>query len=103
MTDIEATQRPLDERLLSGSKWHVLLWSHQQNAFHIESVDDMLAANRAAYAENRSTDYVPILIGSDDFCHEIAGKTRATLRNRSEERARLNDTGPRPTLPRQGD
>lgn len=58
---------------------HVLLWSQRQNALHIESVEEMLAAGRRAYGENRSSDYVPIAMGEKDAMHQVADSIRCTL------------------------
>lgn len=63
--------------------WYVLLWSQRQNAFHIERHKHMLDANRRAYAEDRCIDYVPLIIGTHDFCYGMADKLRATLQRRA--------------------
>lgn len=64
----------------------VLLWSASQCAFHIESVADMLDANRSAFAEDRRMDYVPLAVGTEDHCHAAADALRPTLRDRQQGR-----------------
>lgn len=77
------------EREISD-KW-VLLWSARGNCFHIERAKHMLQSNRRAYAEDRSMDYVPIFIGTDDACHSLAGALRGTIRMRNADRGLLRD------------
>jgi hypothetical protein len=60
----------------------VLLWSQSQNALHIETIEEMLEANRNALEENRRMDYVPIFIGSDDECHKAATGMRKVMHAR---------------------
>ncbi|MES1979740.1 MAG: hypothetical protein V4451_17000 [Pseudomonadota bacterium] len=65
---------------------HVLLWSQSQCALHIESVGDMLKANRRAYTENRRMDYVPLFIGQREVCDSLASAVRNTMQLRQEAR-----------------
>lgn len=65
-----------------AAEWHVLLWSQSQNAFHIERHQHMLDSNRRAYADDRHTDYVPLIIGTHDFCCRMADKLRGTITSR---------------------
>jgi len=60
----------------------VLLWSQSQNALHIETIKEMLEANRNALEENRRMDYVPIFIGSDDECHKVTNAMRRVMHAR---------------------
>jgi hypothetical protein len=71
---------------------HVLLWSRRQNGLHIEPVDRMLTANRAAYREDRPTDYVVLFIGPIEQCEVTADNLRGTLADRAITRARLEPT-----------
>lgn len=78
------------------SKQFVLLWSKSQNAVHIEPLETMLSSNRAAYKDNRATDYVPLYIGERGLIDSAAGFCHATLVGREfSEEARA-----RPHLPR---
>lgn len=78
------------------SKQFVLLWSKSQNAIHVESLEDMLSSNRAAYKENRATDYVPLYVGERALIDSAAGFCHATLVGREfSEEVRA-----RPHLPR---
>jgi len=69
-----------------GAKTFALLWSQSQCALHVESLTDMLSANRRAYTDNRRMDYVPIFFGSDDACHEIGKALRGTMGDRQRMR-----------------
>ncbi|MGC3984811.1 MAG: hypothetical protein QM777_08835 [Pseudorhodoferax sp.] len=66
---------------------HVMLWSQSQCALHIERVEDMLRSNRRAYAADRRMDYVPLFIGTDEDCRELADNIRGTMHARQEARA----------------
>jgi len=57
----------------------VLLWSQSQNALHVEPLARMLDSNRAAYAENRRMDYVPLVLGTKDLIQGVANSVRGTL------------------------
>lgn len=61
------------------SKQFVLCWSKSQNAVHIESLEDMLSSNRAAYKDNRATDYIPLYVGDKALIDSAAGFCHATL------------------------
>jgi hypothetical protein len=65
---------------------YALLWSRNQNAFHIEPVRAMLSNGRAAYLENRACDYIPIATGTLDMMSEIADACRGTLDGRLPRR-----------------
>lgn len=67
---------------------HALLWSQKQNALHIETVEQMLSNGRRAYAENRASDYIPLLIASLADVQAAAGAARHTLLDRDTTRAR---------------
>jgi hypothetical protein len=71
---------------------HVLLWSQRQNALHIETVEQMLSANRAAYRESRPMDYVPLWLGTREQCEGTANNLQGTLAERAITRARLEPT-----------
>lgn len=72
---------------MSDQPTHALLWSQSQCAMHIEPIADMLSENRRAYTENRRMDYVPIIFGSDEECHQAADAVRQTMRTRQGARA----------------
>lgn len=65
---------------------YVLLWSQSQCALHIEPVEDMLSSNRQAYADNRRMDYVPIMFGTSDQCHDAARAVKGTISDRQSAR-----------------
>lgn len=80
-----AAERDFDSEH-TAAEWYVLLWSQSQNGFHIERHRHMLDANRRAYAEDRRMDYVPIFVGTHDFCCRMANCLRNTLRSRQAAR-----------------
>ena len=55
---------------------HALLWSHSQHALHVEPLAEMLRSNLRAFIANRSMDYVPLFIGSDDACRAAANEVQ---------------------------
>ena len=60
----------------------VLLWSRQQNAFHVEQLDSMLRTNRTAYSENKPGDYRVLHIGYREDVDGLADSCRGTLKSR---------------------
>ena len=58
---------------------HALLWSHSQHALHVEPLAEMLRSNLRAFIANRSMDFVPLFIGSDDACRAAAYRVRANM------------------------
>lgn len=65
---------------------HVMLWSQSQCALHIEPLDAMLSSNRRAYADDRRMDFVPLYIGTDEDCRQIADSVRGTMKARQDAR-----------------
>ena len=61
------------------SKVWVLMWSQQQGMLHIETLAEMLRSNLRAFIANRSMDFVPLFIGSDDACRAAAYRVRANM------------------------
>lgn len=64
----------------------VLLWSRQQNAFHVEDLTVMLSRNRQAYACNAGGDYRVLHIGYREEVDATAEACRATLQRRGTAR-----------------
>ena len=60
----ELQAQPNALQVLAAPEIWVLLWSHSQNALHIEPLTEMHRSNLEAFNENRSMDYVPLQIGS---------------------------------------
>jgi hypothetical protein len=83
ITDLPSVPIPVAN---AGGPW-VLLWSHSQNAFHIESFAEMLSSNRRAYSDDRQMDYVPLFAGKKDECHKISTAVRNTMLTRADVRA----------------
>jgi hypothetical protein len=63
----------------------VLLWSQSQNAVHVETLADMLSANRAAYRDNQARDYVPLYLGTRPHVDAAASFCQATLSQREQQ------------------
>lgn len=61
---------------------HVLLWSLERNAVWVESMAEMLSANRRAYSDGIQPAGVPIAMGSEDLMRGVAESLRGTLANR---------------------
>ena len=67
---------------------HVLLWSHKQNAFHIETLSSLTKKNVEAFALNRPlNDYHPVYTGTREECDKIADKVRPRLVSREPANA----------------
>lgn len=64
----------------------VLLWSRQQNAFHVEELTVMLSRNRQAYARDVGGDYRVLHIGYREEVDATAEACRATLQRRAPAR-----------------
>jgi len=61
---------------------YVLEWSQQQNAFHIQTLDNLLKTNAKCFAANKAHQYMTLLIGSEDECSKAANELRDTLKVR---------------------
>ena len=68
---------------MKTEQW-ALLWSGRQKALHVESVEDMLTANRAACAADVSRDYVPLCIGTRAEVEEATAQLRPVLMLRAQ-------------------
>jgi len=72
---------------MSTETW-ALLWSKQQNCFHIEPASDLFKKNVRAFHEDREiNDYHPIHIGSREACEMAANFERYLLNERDYRRA----------------
>lgn len=61
---------------------HALLWSHRQNALHIEPLEATLSANRIAYRDNKGGDYRVLFMGEKAEVEKAADAIRHTLAGR---------------------
>lgn len=65
-----------------------LCWSKRQNAFHVETMAELLARNRCAYREDEAiSDYHVIHVGNYDECKAAAAACRNTIAERHKEAA----------------
>ena len=69
-----------------GDGLWVLLWSCQQNDFHVEELTVMLSRNRQAYAQDAGGDYRVLHIGYREDVDATAEACRATLQGREPAR-----------------
>lgn len=70
-----------------------LLWSKQQNCFHIEPMAQLLHKNLSAFLHDRPlNDYHLIAHGTDAEVRQVADAMRSSLNKRDEARARLTVT-----------
>ena len=61
---------------------YVLEWSHSSNGFHVHPLARALESGRAAFRENRRSDYVPIAAGTLDAVTALADELRPVLKGR---------------------
>lgn len=67
-------------------KKYVLEWSRKSNGFHIQPVETLLAKNQMCFLENRTHDYIVLMIGTHAVCCEMADHHRARLIERSVQK-----------------
>lgn len=63
----------------------VLEWSAKQRAFHIQLLDEALETNRGSFDARRSTDWIPLYIGTYRECEQVARHNERKLKAGSEE------------------
>lgn len=73
---------------MDNGMW-VLLWSHKQNALHIEPLEVTLTLNRRAYTENKPGDYRMLFVGYREDVDAAARTCRSTLKGRERNRKLL--------------
>lgn len=61
---------------------YVLEWSKQQNAFHIQPLAYLLAQNQECFINNKTHQYITLMIGSGDACSSMARSWRHWLHER---------------------
>lgn len=69
----------------------VLLWSQRQGCLHIETLDRTFKSNWAAFAEDRSMDYVPLIIGDRELIDAQADELHALIDDRAAAREKVRD------------
>ena len=63
---------------------YVLEWSSKSNGFHIQKLEDMLAANQCAFVKNTTHNYIVLMVGTKEVCHSMADNHRDRLLQRVE-------------------
>jgi len=71
-----------DHPAFDTKKVSVLLWSQQQGHLHIESLDAMLASHMRAFVEDRSLQYIPLLIGDRPVIDNLVDVLRPKVAER---------------------
>ena len=63
---------------------YVLEWSKGQNCFHIQRLTDALASNQKRFIDNKSHDWLVLMVGEKEACHAMADNHRPRLYERIE-------------------
>lgn len=66
-----------------AKEW-ALLWSHEQNALHVETLSETFAINRRACMHNQPGDYRVLMIG----CREDVSETFRSFQRMLDQRRR---------------
>ena len=61
---------------------YVLEWSRKSNGFHIQKLEYTLAGNQKCFMENKSHDYIVLMVGDQAACDRMADNWRERLENR---------------------
>lgn len=69
----------------------VLLWSQQQGALHVETLDSMMNAHAEAFREDRALQYIPLIVGDRAAIDAVAEAIRPTVAKRYNDRHRGED------------
>lgn len=67
--------------MTNDQKW-VLEWSHKQNCFHIQKLEDSLAATQQCFVLNRPPLYSILMLGDKEACHAMANNHRWRIKER---------------------
>lgn len=63
---------------------YVLEWSKKSNGFHTQPIENTLANNQKCFMEDRSHDYIILMVGTLDACCAMADNHRDRLKDRSK-------------------
>jgi hypothetical protein len=65
---------------------YALEWSQKTNNFHIQPLDSLLAQNQEAFIANRPlSDYVFLMVGTQDAIHDMADHWRKRMESRTKQ------------------
>jgi hypothetical protein len=61
---------------------YAALWSHSQQAFHVELLAETVLINQRNFAQRKPCDYVPVFVGTEAECKAMTKHLadRLTLR-----------------------
>jgi len=65
------------------NQW-VLEWSQKQNAFHIQPLSASLARSQEMFLENKTHQYITLMVGEKNICEKMADDHRHRLDERSK-------------------
>lgn len=69
---------------MSTKQW-ALVWSHQDNAVKVETLEAVLSSARAAYKDNQPAAFVPLYVGEKGHVEAAAVHCCSTLLGRTFE------------------
>lgn len=61
----------------------ILEWSSKQNSFHIQTLQDCIMSNIESFAREKSTDYIPLMIGTREECDYFSNRYSKKLLERN--------------------
>lgn len=70
-----------------SDKQYVLEWSKKANCFHIQPIENTLASNQKCFIEERSHDYLILMVGNHDAVCDMADSWRDRLIDRIKQAA----------------
>ncbi len=62
----------------------VLEWSKKSNCFHIQPLETLLARNQECFIKNKTNDYILLMVGEKEMCHNMADNHRWRLSDRAD-------------------
>lgn len=66
---------------------YVLEWSKKSNSFHVQPIETTLAKNQECFMNDKSHDWIVLMVGSYDVITNMADHHRERLIERSEKAA----------------
>ena len=66
---------------------YTLEWSQEQNCFHIQPLESLLAQNQASFMRNETISYITLMVGEEGACRRMAESWRERLGQREKAKA----------------